>query len=90
VSIAADPRAGSIQARYAWALEQHRLYGARLREDEATHEYPRHLVLSAAAETLLGLHPRQRTFQIDAENLVRQSYRELMLHRSAKMGTEEY
>jgi hypothetical protein len=29
-----DSRGGSIQARYAWALEQHRLYGARLREDE--------------------------------------------------------
>ena len=34
MSIAGDPRDGSIQARYAWALEQHRLYGARLREDE--------------------------------------------------------
>jgi hypothetical protein len=29
-----DSRGGSIQARYAWAQEQHRLYGARLREDE--------------------------------------------------------
>ncbi len=27
-------RGGSIEARYAWAQEQHRLYGARLREDE--------------------------------------------------------
>jgi hypothetical protein len=28
-----DSRGGSIEERYAWALEQHRLYGARLRED---------------------------------------------------------
>jgi hypothetical protein len=34
VSIAGDPRGGSVEARYAWALEQHRLYGARLREDD--------------------------------------------------------
>ena len=29
-----DSRGGSVQARYAWALEQHRLYGAQLRQDE--------------------------------------------------------
>jgi hypothetical protein len=34
VSIAGDPRGVSVQARSAWALEQHRLHGARLREDE--------------------------------------------------------
>jgi hypothetical protein len=34
VSIAGDPRGVSIQARLAWALEQRRLHGARLREDE--------------------------------------------------------
>ena len=34
MSIAGDPRGGSVEARYAWALEQHRLYGARLREDD--------------------------------------------------------
>jgi hypothetical protein len=34
VSIAGDPRSVSIEARSAWALEQRRLHGARLREDE--------------------------------------------------------
>jgi len=34
VSITGNPRGDSIQARYAWALEQHRLYGARLRQDD--------------------------------------------------------
>ena len=34
MSIAGDPRNGSIQERYAWALEQHRLYAARLRQDD--------------------------------------------------------
>jgi len=34
MSIAGDPQGGSIEARYAWALEQYRLYGARLREDD--------------------------------------------------------
>ena len=34
VGIAGDPRSVSIGARSAWALEQHRLHGARLREDE--------------------------------------------------------
>jgi hypothetical protein len=34
VSIAGDPHGASIQERYAWALEQYQLYGARLREDE--------------------------------------------------------
>lgn len=34
VGIAGDPRGVSIQERYAWALEQHRRYGERLRADE--------------------------------------------------------
>jgi hypothetical protein len=33
VSIADGSRAASIEARYAWALEQYRIHGARLRED---------------------------------------------------------
>ena len=35
VSIAGDSCDVSIEARFAWALEQHRLYGAHLCEDEA-------------------------------------------------------
>jgi hypothetical protein len=34
MNTAIDRRAASIEARYAWALEQYRRYGARLREDE--------------------------------------------------------
>jgi hypothetical protein len=34
MSAAADRRGLSIQERYAWALEQYRSYGARLREDD--------------------------------------------------------
>ena len=34
MSIAGDPRNVPIEARIAWALEQHRLCGARLRKDE--------------------------------------------------------
>jgi hypothetical protein len=33
MSIAGGSRAASIEARYAWALEQQRIHGARLRED---------------------------------------------------------
>ena len=32
--VAADRRGLSVQERYAWALEQYRAHGARLREDE--------------------------------------------------------
>jgi hypothetical protein len=34
VSIAGNPQHGSIEAKCAWALEQQRFYGARLREDD--------------------------------------------------------
>ena len=53
---AGGSRGGTIEARYAWAQEQHRLYGARLREDEVVDrllaELRAHVV--ASRESMVG------------------------------------
>ena len=59
MSIAGDPRGGSIQERHAWALEQHRLYGARLREDDTVArllvELPARVAVSRESMIAAGL-----------------------------------
>jgi hypothetical protein len=59
VSIAGDPRNASVEARYAWALEQQGLYGARLREDDVVDrllaELRVHVAASKEAMVAAGL-----------------------------------
>jgi hypothetical protein len=49
MSTATDRRGLSIQARYAWALEQYRSYGARLREDDLVAQLLAELRVQVAA-----------------------------------------
>jgi hypothetical protein len=59
MSVAVDPRNGSIRERYAWALEQRRLYGARLRQDDVVAglltELHAHVVASRESMVAAGL-----------------------------------
>ena len=52
-------RGGSLEVRHAWAQEQHRLYGARLREDELVDrllaELRAHVVASRESMVAAGL-----------------------------------
>ena len=64
MSIAGDPRGVSIGARYAWALAQHRLHGARLREDAVVDrllgELRAHVIASRESMLAAGLDGIER------------------------------